>query len=382
MYKIVISGNYDSMNSSDIVNKLLNVKKLAISESESVENTSGIIKSGIIQRNETDIKRKTSTSTHMSDTASFSASMFESYGLSPIPPRNDIASAKASIEVEERTYNVTHKDHSKRNGNEDNDINYSCAIKRRSSSTNRLKENIPLPSIKRSRSPNNVQELKAVSNDFYKKESIALNKTPTKPQAENKLNRAFLSPKENNESKNNSPLNSPYSVASSLDKSDDFDRMHLHKNKSSVSHGKLSLPNKIIDHAKFDGNSPGRIIRSSSQCSSTSEFSHQDATKLPLKSTHGQISWGSVRLRKTEKQTFTIKNVSQKRLHIKFSITGPGFQFFGSEDRETITMQSNECRLVTVLFCPTVIGAATGCITIHHYISRSLEINVSFKYGL
>lgn len=56
-----------------------------------------------------------------------------------------------------------------------------------------------------------------------------------------------------------------------------------------------------------------------------------------------------------------IKNISNKKLVIKACITGPGFQLCGTE--HVLTLHSQECRTITVDFCPTVIGPAVGLLS-------------------
>lgn len=120
--------------------------------------------------------------------------------------------------------------------------------------------------------------------------------------------------------------------------------------------------------------------RSASQCSVTSsEFSHKDGI-LPLKATHSELSWPSTKLRKSEKKSIQIKNISSKKLIIKACITGPGFQLCGTEN--VLTLHGQECRTITVDFCPTVIGPAVGLLSFlpphDNYSQRSVSL---FGYG-
>lgn len=95
--------------------------------------------------------------------------------------------------------------------------------------------------------------------------------------------------------------------------------------------------------------------------SSLSEFNFVTGY-LPLKSTHNELSWHSVKLRKTATKTFQIKNTSAKRLIIRVILDGPGFNFETTEanGRGTITLQPNEVRTLSLIFNPTVLGPAIG----------------------
>lgn len=95
--------------------------------------------------------------------------------------------------------------------------------------------------------------------------------------------------------------------------------------------------------------------------SSMSEFNFVTGY-LPLKSTHNELSWHSVKLRKTATKTFQIKNTSAKRLIIRVILDGPGFNFETTEanGRGTVTLQPNEVRTLSLIFNPTVLGPAIG----------------------
>lgn len=102
------------------------------------------------------------------------------------------------------------------------------------------------------------------------------------------------------------------------------------------------------------------IARSSSQCSSNSEFTQNDG-KFPLKANKSELSWDCTKLRKSVSKSFVIKNTATKRLSLKIAVVGPGFQITDLEhDQHSIVLQGNECRRISVLFCPTVIGKAIG----------------------
>ena len=82
---------------------------------------------------------------------------------------------------------------------------------------------------------------------------------------------------------------------------------------------------------------------------------------IPLKSTHCEISWPCVKLRDSSKKTIQIKNMSGRKLAFKITIEGPGFQLNG--DMGVVTLQAQECKSVTVDFCPTTLGPAIGHVT-------------------
>ncbi|XP_068145001.1 uncharacterized protein [Drosophila tropicalis] len=99
-----------------------------------------------------------------------------------------------------------------------------------------------------------------------------------------------------------------------------------------------------------------------SRCSnSSSEYSHRDGKRLPLKVTQTSLCWGSTKLRTDVRKSLQIKNIAQKRLVIRLGIQGPGYQLVGNEC-STITLQAMECRMIMLNFCPTVCGAAVGAL--------------------
>lgn len=109
-----------------------------------------------------------------------------------------------------------------------------------------------------------------------------------------------------------------------------------------------------------NGSSNGGVVRSISQCSSSSEFSHRNGNVIPLKVTAVELSWGSTRLRNAAHKTMQIKNTASKKLTIRIDVHGPGYQLINIPGNNALTLQSQECRTIAVSFCPTVIGAAIG----------------------
>ncbi|XP_058829752.1 uncharacterized protein LOC131689031 [Topomyia yanbarensis] len=232
--------------------------------------------------------------------------------------------------------------------------------KRRSSSATRqeLQENeekrqeavLIASGQKRSRSPCNLAELKAVASHLVEYPDTPKGTVPSQRGVVGPGQKSFLSPeprsRETQMYGGTSAFTSPKSVAS---------------NQESETEDRAALTDP--SRAQVSGNFLFSSARSASQCSvAGSEFSHKDGI-LPLKATHTEISWGSTRLRRNEKKSMQIKNISQKKLVIKASITGPGFQLCGMEQSGILTLQSQECRTITVDFCPTVIGAAVGLLS-------------------
>ncbi|XP_058834689.1 uncharacterized protein LOC131691938 [Topomyia yanbarensis] len=232
--------------------------------------------------------------------------------------------------------------------------------KRRSSSATRqeLQENedklqeaaLIASGQKRSRSPCNLAELKAVASHLVEYPDTPKGTVPSQRGVVGPGQKSFLSPeprsRETQMYGGTSAFTSPKSVAS---------------NQESETEDRAALTDP--SRAQVSGNFLFSSARSASQCSvAGSEFSHKDGI-LPLKATHTEISWGSSRLRRNEKKSMQIKNISPKKLVIKASITGPGFQLCGMEQSGILTLQSQECRTITVDFCPTVIGAAVGLLS-------------------
>lgn len=109
------------------------------------------------------------------------------------------------------------------------------------------------------------------------------------------------------------------------------------------------------------GRDVGDLRRAQSQMSTLSDFNFVTGY-LPLKSTHNEISWPSVKLRKSVNKSFQIKNTSTKRLIIRVILDGPGFNFENPEAnaKGTMTLQPNEVRTLQLIFNPTVLGPAIG----------------------
>lgn len=128
---------------------------------------------------------------------------------------------------------------------------------------------------------------------------------------------------------------------------------------------KYSLPNYgLRNQTRGLSQSPSAYpIRSNSQLSTNSEFSQNDG-RFPLKANKSQMTWECVKLQKSVSKSFVVKNIAEKRLTVKLYVTGPGFQIAtGLQDQGPLVLQGNECRTISVIFCPTVIGKAIGKVT-------------------
>ncbi|KAH8302535.1 hypothetical protein KR044_008004, partial [Drosophila immigrans] len=176
--------------------------------------------------------------------------------------------------------------------------------------------------------------------------------------------------------RNVSPLSSPRSCLSSplLDSTTSSDRRMLsgaastsmaRRANSSPAASEASSTSGFSSVRKAPNSSQlSAAPRSMSRSSNSSEFSHRDGKILPLKVTHTSLCWGSTKLRTDVRKSMQIKNTSDKRLVIRLSIQGPGFQLVAG-DCNTITLQSMECRSICISFCPTMSGAAIGALSFY-----------------
>lgn len=150
---------------------------------------------------------------------------------------------------------------------------------------------------------------------------------------------------------------------------EDFDQLPRHFQPSSSPRSKLSLPNFSPASASSTASSSMRpyqnvltavpVTRSSSQCSTNSEFCQADG-RFPLKSSKGELVWDCTELRTTAIKKFTIKNTAAKRISLRIEVNGPGFQLSGIDLHNQLIMHAGECRTLSVAFCPTVQGRAKG----------------------
>lgn len=170
-----------------------------------------------------------------------------------------------------------------------------------------------------------------------------------------------------------SPLSSPRSCLSSplLDSTTNSERRMLHPgatvhraNTSPATSEASSTSGFNAMRKGANGTQLSMAARSLSRCSNSSEFSHRDGKLLPLKVTNTSLCWGSTKLRTDVRKSMQVKNTSAKRLMVRLSIQGPGFQLVGRECH-TLTLQSMECRTITINFCPTVSGAAVGALAFY-----------------
>lgn len=171
-----------------------------------------------------------------------------------------------------------------------------------------------------------------------------------------------------------SPLSSPRSCLSSpllLDSTTSSERRMLHPgaavqraNTSPAASEASSTSGFNAMRKGTNGTQLSMAARSLSRCSNSSEFSHRDGKLLPLKVTNTSLCWGSTKLRTDVRKSMQVKNTSAKRLLVRLSIQGPGFQLVG-RDSHTLTLQSMECRTISINFCPTVSGAAVGALGFH-----------------
>uniref|UniRef100_A0A1A9Z920 Uncharacterized protein n=1 Tax=Glossina pallidipes TaxID=7398 RepID=A0A1A9Z920_GLOPL len=115
--------------------------------------------------------------------------------------------------------------------------------------------------------------------------------------------------------------------------------------------------------------------RSHSHCSILNELVHRDFKKLLLKVTKTELSWKSTKLRTNSRKQMKVKNTSNNRLVLRTEVSGPGFQIFNKQDGAFV-LDSQECRLIVINFCPTICGVAVGKVSFY-YRSRSNVITQS-----
>lgn len=112
-----------------------------------------------------------------------------------------------------------------------------------------------------------------------------------------------------------------------------------------------------------------------SHCSISNELVHRDFKKLLLKVTKTELSWKSTKLRTNSRKQMKVKNTSNNRLVLRTEVSGPGYQIFNKQDGAFV-LDSHECRLIVVNFCPTICGVAVGKVSFY-YRSRSNVITQS-----
>ncbi|TMW53554.1 hypothetical protein DOY81_001318 [Sarcophaga bullata] len=202
--------------------------------------------------------------------------------------------------------------------------------------------------------------------------SVIRGNTLTVPQREEIVspsrsdNSPFSSPRSCNQSKASSPTPIGLGFQSpNHDTTNNSDRQKLsaatkRKVISSPAGSEASSTCSYSTIQTYRSGMSGVCGRNVSRCSSTSEFSHRDGKPIPLKVTNTELSWGSVKLRSDSRKSMQIKNISDKRLVIRIEVNGPGFQIVNSQRSNTLTLYSQECRSISINFCPTVRGVAIG----------------------
>uniref|UniRef100_A0A1B0C2P8 Uncharacterized protein n=1 Tax=Glossina palpalis gambiensis TaxID=67801 RepID=A0A1B0C2P8_9MUSC len=125
---------------------------------------------------------------------------------------------------------------------------------------------------------------------------------------------------------------------------------------------------------------------SHSHCSISNELIHRDFKKLLLQVTRTKLSWKSTKLRTNSRKKIKVKNASNSRLVLRTEVSGPGFQIFNKQD-SWFVLDSQECRLVVVNFCPTICGVAVGKVSFYdrtrsNVISQSSLLDIPlYGYG-
>lgn len=112
-----------------------------------------------------------------------------------------------------------------------------------------------------------------------------------------------------------------------------------------------------------------------SQLGSTSDL-QSSRNDCVFKASCEDVFWGSTKLRKTVNKTFTVKNMSDKRLSLNMEVAGPGFQIFGTNGISVLTLQGQECRTIMISFCPTMIGPAVGKVMFIDVLSMCAVLNL------
>lgn len=168
------------------------------------------------------------------------------------------------------------------------------------------------------------------------------NKFPTLPdgkthvlQSKSRLNGADKSP-----SNHRKPHCLPFSVASTQYESRDQASRTPSPNRSSSAFSSPRYCSSKAEQppvtsrgleeqsdARIQSASPTLLTQCNSQCSgSTNDLINGRNEIAALKSSHAELCWESIKLRKTTSKSFTIKNMSHRKLTLKMEIIGPGFQ--------------------------------------------------------
>lgn len=145
----------------------------------------------------------------------------------------------------------------------------------------------------------------------------------------------------------------------------------------SVRTNSSAQPRSVHNHKPNGSPEAAKLIRTASQCS---EYLFSKDGPFPVKSSRVKLSWTCVKLRTKNQQTLALKNFSEKRVQLRLSVNGPGFQL-AQTDTETIVLQGNEIRSVVIDFCPTVIGPAFGSLCIQPSASSHGHARQVYLYG-
>lgn len=134
----------------------------------------------------------------------------------------------------------------------------------------------------------------------------------------------------------------------------------------------------------FGGGGGGGVINNAQSHYGSTDLLQTTGNELSaLKTSALELCWGSIKLRKSTTKRFTLKNMSSRKLSLKMEIVGPGFQIAGTQSTCTqLALQSQECRTISVTFCPTMIGPAIGRVTFYNADETPAASSVSlFGYG-